>query len=249
MQSPFKVNHMKYQIDTVPIWDAYLAEPFCPLCLLLLQEEERVIDRSLGASVMEPDERIQVNEMGFCSYHQQLLYAKQNRLGQALMMQSHLIEEEKKMNHLLSASPVKRSFFARKETGTVENKKTCISCSRLEHKINQHIYSLLNLWQKDKAFQEAFLKSNGFCLPHLRLICAMAKETMSAGKQADFFDALKIVQNNKMQTVREKLDVFINSFDWRNAGKPLNDARTALEDAVNMASGFSVGESPLKNVK
>ncbi len=240
---------MKYHIDTVPIWDAYLPEPFCPLCFLLLEEEERVIDRSLGASVMEPDERIQVNEQGFCSHHQQLLYAKQNRLGQALMMQSHLIEEEKKMQALLSAAPVKRSLFSKQETVAPDTKKTCIACSRLEDKINQHIYSLLNLWQKDKAFQETFAQSKGFCLPHLKLVCAMASNTMSQSKQADFLTALNLIQQKKMDGVREKLDVFVNSFDWRNAGKPLNDARTALEDAVNMASGFSVGESPLKNIK
>ena len=38
---------------------------------------------------MEPDTRIQVNEKGFCRTHHHMLYGMSNRLGHALMLESH----------------------------------------------------------------------------------------------------------------------------------------------------------------
>ena len=86
---------MRYHIDTIPVWDAVKLDGECPLCFLRRQTEHLLIDRYLGASVMESDTRITVNEKGFCPGHQAMLYAKQNRLGHALMMHSHMQHDQK----------------------------------------------------------------------------------------------------------------------------------------------------------
>ena len=57
---------MKYHIDTIPVWDAMKLDGECLLCALERKTELGEADRYLGASVMEPDTRIQVNEKGFC---------------------------------------------------------------------------------------------------------------------------------------------------------------------------------------
>ena len=57
---------MRYHIDTIPLWDAMKLEGECLLCALERKTELGEAERYLGASVMEPDTRIQVNAKGFC---------------------------------------------------------------------------------------------------------------------------------------------------------------------------------------
>ena len=88
---------MRYHIDTIPVWDAMKLEGECPLCALRRKLELGEVERYLGASVMEPDTRIQVNEKGFCARHHAMLFAASNRLGHALMLHTHLKETEKRL--------------------------------------------------------------------------------------------------------------------------------------------------------
>ena len=92
---------MRYHIDTIPVWDAMKLDGECFLCALRRKLELGEVDRYLGASVMEPDTRIQVNDIGFCARHQVLLYEQKNRLGHALMMHTHLKETIRKLQPIL----------------------------------------------------------------------------------------------------------------------------------------------------
>ena len=56
---------MRYHLDTIPVWDALRLGGTCPLCALRSHTEHTLVDRYLGASVMEPDTRIQVNKKDF----------------------------------------------------------------------------------------------------------------------------------------------------------------------------------------
>ena len=85
-------------IDTIPVWDAAKIDGECLLCALQRRVELQQIEYSLGASVMEPDVRIQVNKKGFCQHHQRMLFKGDNRLGHALMLESHLTETRGKLN-------------------------------------------------------------------------------------------------------------------------------------------------------
>ena len=89
---------MRYHIDTIPVWDAAKIDGECLLCALQRRVELQQIEYSLGASVMEPDVRIQVNKKGFCQHHQRMLFKGDNRLGHALMLESHLTETRGKLN-------------------------------------------------------------------------------------------------------------------------------------------------------
>lgn len=87
---------MKEQIYTIPVSEAFEARSGkCPLCLLREKWEQNELDLILGASMMEPDIRIQTNEKGFCNDHLHKMYARGNRLPLALTLESHLAEVEK----------------------------------------------------------------------------------------------------------------------------------------------------------
>ena len=72
---------MSRHIDTIPVWDAYKTDCECPLCALMKKNEEDYVDNFLGASVMEPDRRVEVNEKGFCRRHFKMMFDAGNRLG------------------------------------------------------------------------------------------------------------------------------------------------------------------------
>ena len=76
---------MRYHIDTIPVWDAMKLDGECLLCALERKTELGEAERYLGASVMEPDVRVKVNDRGFCRKHHAMLFSMSNRLGHALI--------------------------------------------------------------------------------------------------------------------------------------------------------------------
>ena len=83
------------KIYTIPVNEAFDAcmedkTKGCPFCEMFRKVQENELDLILGASMMEPDIRIKTNEMGFCDKHFSMMMKRKNRLGLALMLESHL---------------------------------------------------------------------------------------------------------------------------------------------------------------
>ena len=83
------------KIYTIPVNEAFEASEAdhacgCPFCTLYRKLENDQLELILGASMMEPDVRIKTNEMGFCKTHYDMMFTRKNRLGMALMLESHL---------------------------------------------------------------------------------------------------------------------------------------------------------------
>jgi hypothetical protein len=106
------------QIYTIPVNEAFeasAADPSCgcPFCALYNKLEDDELELILGASMMEPDVRIQTNKEGFCRPHYDMMFTRKNRLGMALTLESHLLElsDEIRDGGLFSApgqKPIKR---------------------------------------------------------------------------------------------------------------------------------------------
>ena len=93
---------MAEKIYTIPINEAFdkaiQNEPCdCPFCLLQEMLEQNELEIIMGASMMEPDIRIETNKKGFCKHHFDQMYERGNRLGLALILESHVAEVEKKI--------------------------------------------------------------------------------------------------------------------------------------------------------
>ena len=80
---------MAEKIYTIPVNDAFNSECECPLCRLYTDLESDSIDFTMGPSYMEDDNREVTDKMWFCPPHVRMLYAQKNRLGLALMMNTH----------------------------------------------------------------------------------------------------------------------------------------------------------------
>lgn len=254
---------MRYHIDTIPVWDAVKLEGECPLCALRRRNELIDVDRFLGASVMEPDTRVRVNEKGFCPRHQVLLYAQKNRLGHALMMHTHMKETMKKLGPLLSSARA----AAERSAGTPALKRmmgksagkedlsqaardvraltqSCILCDSIEENTRRYAYTLLHLYKTDTAFRKAFAASKGVCLPDMALLMEMAEEALSGQVLKDFIDDLCAAVEKSLEKTEGDLEGFTLKFDYRNADKPWGDSRDALERAVNKLRSWCIGGEP-----
>ncbi len=243
---------MRYHIDTIPVWDALKKGGECPLCRLRAKIESTDIDRFLGASVMEPDTRVRVNAVGFCGRHQRLLYAQPNRLGHALMTHTRLIEVEKQLLPALARmkdgksgslfkrgdpSPMRAAAdAARAVTGG------CVICESIEDNMRRYAYTFLHLYKTDEAFRKALRESRGVCLPDLALLCEMAEEALSAGERRAFAEDLEKIETAYLKKLEQDIEWFTLKFDYRNADKPWNDSRDALERTINYLRGRCVGE-------
>ena len=241
---------MRYHIDTIPLWDS-MRENTCCLCGLSTHLEESEVTRFLGGSVMDPDTRVRVNERGFCQRHQRLLYERQNRLGHALMMQSHLHETRQEVLKALEtiAQDSSGGLFKKKKGGArqeaIEKLQTmscsCILCDSMEENLQRYRYTLLHLYRTDTAFRKEYQKK-GLCLRCLPPVLKMAQEEYS---EADFVSLVRdSMQALSDSTAQDEKDIYAFTllFDYRNAGKTLEGSKGALERTVNRLRGECLEE-------
>ena len=69
---------MEEKIYTIPVTEAFRKKDGCPLCRLKRELNETECGLIMGASMMEPDVRIQTNEQGFCAKHYEKLFSMKN---------------------------------------------------------------------------------------------------------------------------------------------------------------------------
>lgn len=254
---------MKYHIDTIPVWDAMKEESECPLCALRRKTERLLVDRSLGASVMSPDTRIRVNERGFCSRHQAMMYdfPGGNRLGHGLMMLSHLQSLRPRVEKAArnsaqgtsGAGALSRLFKAGKAEAAAADSPldalaaTCLLCEEMRQQSDRQTASLLHLWKTEKAFRDAFLASKGLCVPDTAHALKMAEELLSGESLKDFKTAATRLLNENLKRLEEELEWFTLKFDYRNADKPWGNSRDALERTVNKLRGWTLGPEPMQD--
>ena len=93
---------MRENIATIPLIDAFKADGECPFCHLEREAEQHAISFILGSAYMEDDIREKTDTTGFCRHHFKMMYDYGNRLGNALILSTHL----KKLN----AELTKESF-------------------------------------------------------------------------------------------------------------------------------------------
>ena len=248
---------VRYHIDTIPVWDALHAGGECPMCLLRRKTEHMLADRYLGASVMEPDTRLRVNDKGFCPAHHRMLYDRQNRLGHALMMLSHLKEVRARLKSRTpetgsGAKPQGGLFSFKRKAADASSPDTpmgnlavgCVLCDSLEDNMGRYAYSLLHLWTTDTAIREAFTASKGVCIPDADRLWSMAQEHLSGQPLATFQETLLKLLSDNLARLEEELAWFTLKFDYRNNDKPWGDSRDALERTITKLRGWSVGTDP-----
>lgn len=255
---------MKYHIDTIPIWDAARQEGECLLCALERKTELGEAERYLGASVMEPDVRIRVNERGFCRKHHAMLFTMSNRLGHALMLESHMIENRQRLEKSWTAvekagEQLKNATLGDKLSGKAKSAKeavvqearkiqqmagTCVMCDTIQDNMLRYLHTFFHLYKNDGEFRRKFLEGKGLCIPHLGQLMEVAAEELNAKELGEFVQAVAVLEKNNLDRIQEDISWFIKKFDYRFEKEDWKNSKDAVERTVNKTRGWCVGKEP-----
>ena len=244
---------MQYHLDTIPVWEAMEWKRECPLCGLHRRTEQEEVERALGPGLMEPDVRIKTNQRGFCALHHQQMFACQNRLGHALLTDTHAQQRLQILQKLTQSlqKPAGKSLL-RKEASPVASLietlsalgEGCVICDNIETHMARYRYTFLHLWKTNADFQKAWETSHGVCLPHTVDLLKTSQQCLSRKEQSAF--AAQALSHLTQQLAQDEKDVdwFTRKFDYRNENEPWGNSKTALERAVNRLRGWCLGDEP-----
>ena len=255
---------MRYHLDTIPVWDAMKLEGECLLCALERKTELGEAERYLGASVMEPDVRIKVNHEGFCRRHHAMLFGLSNRLGHALMLESHMIENRERMRKTgeklnKAAEALKNASLGERLTGKTkgafaavteaaaeirEMASSCLMCDTIEENMNRYLHTFFHLYQNDSDFRKRFAASKGLCLPHTARLLEAAPGELGAKELGEFIQVLTRLQAENLDRIQEDISWFIKKFDYRFEKDDWKNSKDAVERTVNKVRGWCVGKEP-----
>lgn len=257
---------MKYHIDTIPVWDAMKRDGECLLCALERKTELDEAERYLGASVMEPDIRVQVNAKGFCRRHHGMLYGMSNRLGHALMLESHMIETRERTAKAIkklegAADALKGSGLAGKFSGKSKNAEatireqaaelldmagSCLMCDTIEENMMRYLHTFFHLYQNDSDFRSRFASGKGLCLPHTGRLLEAAPAELGAKELGEFVSTVARLQTENLDRIQEDISWFIKKFDYRYEKESWGTSKDAVERTVNKLRGWCVGKEPVE---
>ena len=230
---------MPEKIFTIPINEAFDIRDGCPLCRMREKLEEQTLESALGAAMMEPAIRIEMNKEGFCNPHLQAMYRKKNKLALGLILESRLDELAAMLGE--PAGRGKRGLFGKKEEKSdasevlAQQAKSCYVCKRIRHTEYRYCSNTAWLWESDEAFRVKLKAQPWFCLSHGAMLLRVAKEELKDGPYSTLYEAVTGRMREALTQLRQDVTAFTVSFDHRNADKPLSEGeRTSLERATIM---------------
>ncbi len=225
-------------IYTIPVNEAFDEADGCPLCLLHRKLEETELDLILGASMMEPQTRIQTNEQGFCAEHFSMMLQRKNRLGLALMLESHLDFLRARWKPEGPAALLKKpgstsSALAR------QLETSCYICGRIHEKMEKMVENAVWMWESEEEFRQKTAKQKFFCLPHYRVFLEAGRKQLDRRRFASFCSALDGVVLSYLDSLREDIRWFCKKFDYRYEAEPWGNAKDAPERVLRFLKGTS----------
>jgi len=245
---------MQYHLDTIPVWEALEKDTPCLFCQLHNKMEEQAVERSLGGSVMEPEERVRVNATGICGKHHQQLFMMKNRLGHALMTDTRTMEVVNQLEKLEKkvSSPVKKGLFGKSDESTLAAQlrkmiSGCVICDEVESHMLRYYYTFIHLWKTDSSFRRKWESSKGLCIPHAACLAEMAQSQLSSSKLTEFNKAIIHQLKEALHEDEQDLNWFTLKFDYRNHDKPWGNSRDALERTANRLRGECIRKEGGKN--
>lgn len=250
---------MKESIYTIPVTEAFAVDCECPMCILEKDNEDKSVEYFLGASLMEPDVRIETNKKGFCQRHYELMYNKRsNQLGLGLILDTHIAEKNKLLEKTYSSSErrlkkeaqsslLKNMTNKNKATDAVVNKlineigailNTCIICDKINTTMDRFIDVIFYLYFREPDFQKLFHSKKGFCLKHLHQLLLGAKKHLNTKQLSTFVMNVMSMELDNLNRIQEEVNWFTRKFDYKNRDKPWGNSKDALPRAIEKVSGY-----------
>lgn len=244
---------MKENIATIPLIDAFHANDECPFCFLEREAEQHAISFILGSAYMEDDIREKTDATGFCRHHFKMMYDYGNRLGNALILSTHL----KKLNEELAKemadfTPGKSSFFKRiKHTDAVSGKEAmtplgswiekktsdCYVCDHFHNIYGRYLDTFFDLYLKNEEFRKMFESSKGFCLPHFKDLVETAENRLNDTQKKDFYATAFPMMSENMERLQKEVAWFVEKNDYRNKDKDWGTSADSIQRGMQKCAG------------
>lgn len=225
---------MREHIYTIEINEAFDKKNGCPLCSIYAKLEETELDLILGASMMEPDVRQITNKKGFCPTHYQKMFPRKNRLGIALMLESHLDELKKDIK---PASFIARDVAEKSVRRAEALQCTCYICDRLAEKFSRVLVNTADLHAEESEFRRKFKEQSYFCLPHYTALLRTAVKCLDKKEYAELAEDAVHLESAYLDKLKNDVSWFCKKFDYNYENEPWYDAKDAVERAILMLSG------------
>lgn len=230
---------IKYQLETIPVWDGITSNSECFLCDLMQEAQKDSLKFYLGSSVMNPETRIKVNEIGFCPNHTTMLVQSGSPNAMAVLWESHFAQTRRILENSLSElsnthNPKKTITKLSKTLKTrIENPQSnCLICKRMKDRLTRYCFTIAYLWGQEQNFKTSFANSKGFCLPHMTKILELSLEALDSKQQKEFAKAMSELQSKNLERVAHDLWYMTEHYKSENVNKPWNGCEDAQKRAV-----------------
>ena len=218
------------KIYTIPVNEAFDLYSGCPVCSLYKKLEGTELEKILGAAMMEPDIRIETNKKGFCGKHYAIMFQMKNRLGLALILESHL-----SLNILKT---LKGGAFDSANGKKLERQsQSCYICEKIERSLTKMLENTAYLWETEKEFRQKLLKQPYFCLGHYAELLYVGRYSLPKKLYPDFAGDCKSVMTSYGEKLLGDITWFTKKFDYRNENEPWGDSKDAVERALKFLAG------------
>ncbi|MBR7092351.1 MAG: hypothetical protein IKI50_04105 [Clostridia bacterium] len=231
---------MRESIVTIPLTEVLEPRDGCPVCRLRDMLEKRVVDYITGSALMEPDVRERTNREGFCLPHYRQMLAARNRLGVALILQSHLIEVEKQ---LFSGLPLPGRIDKKAVRGADKAGQTCFVCREIRQATDRLLNNLCLQWEQQAAFRRLWEEQPALCLPHFSAVCAAAEASLTKEHKKEFIAVSRRLTQATLQQLRQDIDSFTRLFDYRTTEQDAA-GQAGARDAIERSIAYLTGRRP-----
>ncbi|MCR5693442.1 MAG: DUF6062 family protein [Clostridia bacterium] len=252
-------------IYTIPVNEAFETDCECPVCELRKRFENETVEYFAGPSLMEPDTRIQTNDIGFCSRHFGMLFSSQTKkLGLGLMLDTYMKEQLARIKKYAGnvkvgspdlssdvdgaeSAPVKKGLFGKKNapasggkglSGYIrKHERECAVCRKLDYTMDRYVDIIFHMYKNDKDFREKLVNSKGFCLPDTALLIEEAEKKLSSRAAAEFCGTVSALLISNLERIEGEVDWFTKKFDYRNVDADWGNSRDALPRGIQKMTG------------
>lgn len=236
---------MAEKLYTIPVNDAFNVDCECPVCEMYKKLENDALDYTLGPSYMEDDIRAMTDKVGFCKGHAKKMYERGNRLGMALMYQTHTLSIIKSVEKQKPSS--KGGFLKKADNSPLityfkNMSASCFICDRIENVFDRYIMTIMHLWKNDNDFVEKYKKSKGFCMDHYAVLIEYASKELSGKHLEGFMEVTENLFLENMKRVKEDLDWFIDKFDYKYKNEPWKNSKDALPRMLCKVNSLDIQE-------
>ncbi len=241
----------KYQLETIPVWDALNSGSECLLCDLEEESERRNTEFFLGSSIMAPEMRVEVNAHGFCPRHFHVLLAGTGKLGYSLALNTHreaVLDRFRSYGRKLVGSADKRGVAIRAAESLSEMlvalERDCLMCDRIHHNLANYSYTIVKLFETDAGFREAWAGSRGVCLHHLPRLLEMGSSVLAGRIQVEWNAMLVELEERSLERLGEELEQFSWQFDYQSDLKTPDHAQDSVARVVQKLAGYGPQRTP-----